>query len=59
GKWKSWQALKFSPRAVKQIKVHGTYNSKNSGFHLVELEAYCIPPRTPKKPLHPSEPTEK
>jgi hypothetical protein len=35
---------------VKTIKVKGLYNSSNAGFHVVELEAYCIPPLVPAVP---------
>lgn len=44
GEWKSWQRIPFAPRPVKFILVTGLYNSKNSGFFIVELEAYCNPP---------------
>jgi len=47
GEWRGWQKLKFEPRKVKVIRLFGTHNSKskNSDFHVVELEAYCIPPK--------------
>ena len=41
GEWRSWQMHHFSPRPVQYIRVHGTYNSRNSNWHAVELEAYC------------------
>jgi hypothetical protein len=48
GQWKSWQEISFtSSRPVKAIRIKGLYNSANSGFYIVELEAYCTaaPPR--------------
>lgn len=36
---RSRQRLFFSPRVVKFLRVMGTYNSVNSAFHLVSLEA--------------------
>jgi hypothetical protein len=50
GEWKSWQTILFPPRRVKTIKVKGLHNSANAGFHVVELEAYCIPPTTSAVP---------
>jgi hypothetical protein len=50
GEWKSWQTISFPPRRVKTIKVKGLHNSANGGFHVVELEAYCIPPATSAAP---------
>lgn len=50
GEWKSWQTVSFPPRRVKTIKVKGLYNSANAGFHVVELEAYCLPPPAPALP---------
>jgi len=47
GEWRSWQVLKFTPQPVKFIRLMGTYSSANTTFHVVELEAYCIPPETP------------
>ena len=41
GKWKSWQEFNFPPRPVKKIRVNGLYNSANSGFYIVEMEAFC------------------
>ncbi len=35
---------------MKTIRVKGVYNSSNSQFHAVELEAYCVPPLTPAVP---------
>ncbi len=50
GEWRSWQTIPFPPRRVKTIKVKGVYNSANNGFHVVELEAYCVPPPIPAIP---------
>jgi hypothetical protein len=45
---KSWQVIRFKPQIVKQIKLTGTFNSANNGFHVVELQAYNgCPPQTP------------
>ncbi len=44
-----WQAINFAPRPVQFIRIRGTYNSANGGFHVVELEAYCKPPA--QKPI--------
>jgi hypothetical protein len=55
-----WQILDFGPRPVKTIRIKGLYNSANSGFYVVELEAYCIPPDTPppkSKASRPARPT--
>jgi hypothetical protein len=56
GKWRSWQVIQFPPRRVQAIKIKGTYNSANSGFYIVELEAYCRPPAKRPRPRYPSEP---
>ncbi len=40
GQWKSWQLDSFDPIPAKYIRITGTYNSINKGFHIVELEAY-------------------
>jgi hypothetical protein len=37
---KGWQEIKFPYQFVKYIKVQGLHNTKNKGFHIVELEAY-------------------
>lgn len=37
---RSWQFLYFPSRAVRFIKLVGTYNSCNPVFHVVALEAY-------------------
>ena len=44
GEWRSWQEIKFPSRAVKFVKLECLYNSLNEGFHVVEFEAYCLPP---------------
>ena len=36
---KSWQTLKFATSKVHQIRLTGTYNSANNGFHVVEFTA--------------------
>jgi hypothetical protein len=41
GQWKGWQVLDFSPRPVKAIRVTGLSDTRNVGFHVHELEAYC------------------
>jgi hypothetical protein len=40
GEWRSWQEVSFTARTVKAIKLRGLYNSVNTSFHVVELEAY-------------------
>jgi hypothetical protein len=47
GEWRGWQKVDFSARPVKAIKLYGLHNSANRDFHVVEFEAYCIPPTTP------------
>lgn len=37
---RSWQFLHFPSCAVRYIKLVGTYNTSNSDFHAVALEAY-------------------
>jgi hypothetical protein len=44
GEWRSWQVLNFAPRPVRALRIRGLFNSANTGFHAVELEAYCLPP---------------
>ena len=43
GAWKGWQVLDFPPRPVKAIRVTGLSDTRNVGFHVHELEAYCTP----------------
>ncbi|MBU1909006.1 MAG: discoidin domain-containing protein, partial [Verrucomicrobia bacterium] len=45
GQWKGWQDIRFDPEVVaRYFRLTGTYNSVNSGFHVVEWEVYGIPP---------------
>lgn len=37
---RSWQYLFFASRAVRYIKLVGTFNTSNKVFHVVALEAY-------------------
>lgn len=41
GRWSSWQTISFDATPLKYIRITGTYNSINSAFHIVEVEAYC------------------
>lgn len=42
---KSWQTVCFDKRTVKLIRLTGTFNSSNSHFHVVELQASLgVPP---------------
>jgi hypothetical protein len=57
GEWRSWQTLDLAQSApVKQIRVTGLFNSDNGGFHIVELEAYCVPPKQAVAPKYASTP---
>ncbi len=40
---RGWQVLLFKPCAIARLRLTGTFNSANSGFHVVEFEAYHIP----------------
>ncbi|MBI3832233.1 MAG: discoidin domain-containing protein [Planctomycetes bacterium] len=40
---RSWQVLMISKENVRRIRLTGTFGSANSGFHVVELEAYDAP----------------
>lgn len=40
---RSWQVVTFELQPVRRIRITGTYNSDNAGFHVVELEAYHAP----------------
>ena len=40
---RSWQNLSFPVQSVRRLRLTGTYNSANSGFQVVELEAYYVP----------------
>ncbi|HYF50937.1 MAG TPA: discoidin domain-containing protein [Planctomycetota bacterium] len=37
----SWQEIDIQPAALKAIRLRGTANNKNTGFHVVEVEAYA------------------
>jgi len=41
---KSWQVVTFTPQQVRRIRLTGTYNSANAGFHVVELQAFIEAP---------------
>ena len=57
---RGWQILRFPALTVKFIRLTGTYNSANSGFHVVELEACIFPPngfqKVDKLPVRPGGP---
>jgi len=56
GEWRSWQTIELPrPVPIRYIRLNGLFNSANSGFHVVELEAWCIPPE-PVTPRFPSTP---
>jgi len=40
---RGWQVLLFQTQTVKRVRLTGTFGSANSGFHVVELEAYDAP----------------
>lgn len=40
-----WQEIKFPPRPVKAVRVIGLKHSLDPCFHVVEFEAYCVPPK--------------
>ena len=40
---RSWQVIAFKPRVIARLRLTGTYNSANNGFHVVEFEAYHVP----------------
>lgn len=40
----SWQVIRFAKRPVKAVRLTGTFNSANSEFHVVELQALMAPP---------------
>ena len=44
GEWRSWQRITFPARTVRAVKILGLFNSAIREFHVVEFEAYCIPP---------------
>lgn len=41
---KSWQVVTFATQMVRRIRLTGTYNSANAGFHVVELQAFIEAP---------------
>ena len=41
---RGWQDITFAPLVVKQIRLTGTFNNMNSGFQVVELQAFSNPP---------------
>ncbi len=41
---RSWQVIRFEKQKVKQLRLTGTYNSANSGFHVVEFQVCLAPP---------------
>ncbi len=49
GFWSSWQQITFRPRPVKALKFVGLRSSTNEWIHVVELEAYCIAPKLPRR----------
>lgn len=51
----SWQTHRFPVQEVKVIRLTGTYNSANSGFHVVELEACIYPAEGFKKERVPTQ----
>jgi hypothetical protein len=40
---RGWQVVTFKTSLTCRLRLTGTYNSANEGFHVVELEAYIIP----------------
>ncbi|MBU0706685.1 discoidin domain-containing protein, partial [Patescibacteria group bacterium] len=48
GKHQSWQKNLVQAKVIQYIKIVGTYGSVNTGFHVVELQAYYKPQTTPK-----------
>ena len=40
---RGWQVVTFKTQLVCRLRLTGTHNSANEGFHVVELEAYNIP----------------
>jgi F5/8 type C domain len=46
---KSWQVVSFAPQTVRRIRLTGTYNSANAGFHVVELQAFVEAPPPSRK----------
>ena len=46
GQHRGWCEDTFPPVDAQHIRITGTRNSANAGFHVVELEAYAEPPLT-------------
>jgi hypothetical protein len=42
---RGWQKIAFRPQRVKAIRLLCNHSSANAFFHVVELEAYCLPPK--------------
>lgn len=40
---RGWQVALFQTQTVRRVRLTGTFGSANSGFHVVELEAYDAP----------------
>jgi hypothetical protein len=56
---KSWQSLQFAKSKVHQIRLTGTFNSANNGFHVVELTASLgLPPSSDPIATPPTEALE-
>ncbi|MBP7829475.1 MAG: discoidin domain-containing protein [Kiritimatiellae bacterium] len=57
GAWQGWQDIRFGTDIVaRYFRLTGTYNSMNGGFHVVEWEAYGVPPpATPGLSLSPTQ----
>jgi hypothetical protein len=47
---RSWQDIPFAAQTVRQLRLTGTFNNLNSGFHVVELQAFRDPPPLEKRP---------
>jgi hypothetical protein len=46
---RSWQQIDFDAQDVLAIKIKGLGNTANSGFHIVEVEAYSNAPPVPRR----------
>ncbi len=54
GQWFGWQVIRFPARPVKAIRLFGLNKSGKRIFYAIELEAYCVPPKTaPGAPTQP------
>ncbi|MDP6522682.1 MAG: discoidin domain-containing protein [Kiritimatiellia bacterium] len=47
---KGWQAVSFESRRIVAFRLEGLHNSVNTGFHIVEMEAYQMKPGGELKP---------